>query len=178
MSTTVRTALNTMMDFKNYSEVLNLHLHYAHILDSNDFTIWPDLFTPECVYAIQSRENFDAGLPLCILRFESQAMLRDRVYGAVQTIYHAPYYQRHIVSQPLITSVKNDQGDEGDAGNVVIEADTAYLVLRTHRDKLPEILSTGRYLDRIVRTPEGLRFTQRLCIFDNDLIANSLIKPI
>ena len=159
------------MDFKTYSEVLNLHLRYAQILDSNDFSTWPDLFTPECVYAIQSRENFDAGLPLCILRFESQAMLRDRVYGAAHTIYHAPYYQRHTVSQPLITAMKNDEDD-------VIEAETNYLVLRTHRDKLPEILSMGRYLDRMVSTPEGLRFVQRLCIFDNDLIANSLIKPI
>jgi len=160
--------MNTTMDFKTYSEVSRLHLHYAHILDSNDFSTWPDLFTPECVYAIQSRENFDAGLPLCILRFESQAMLRDRVYGAAHTIYHAPYYQRHIVSQPLITA-EDDR---------LVEAETAYLVLRTHRDKLPEILSTGRYLDRMVSTQEGLRFSQRLCIFDNDLIANSLIKPI
>ena len=156
------------MDFKLFSEVQALHLRYAHILDSNDFAIWPDLFTSECIYKIQSRENFDAGLPLCILSFESQAMLRDRVYGAQNTIYHDPYYQRHIVSAPLITSV------DGDA----VEAETAYLVIRTHRDQLPEILSAGRYIDRMVRADGALKFASRVCVFDNDLIANSLIKPI
>jgi salicylate 5-hydroxylase small subunit len=51
-----------------------------------------------CVYKILSRKNFALGLPLCILSFESQSMLRDRVYGAQQTIFHDPYYQRHILS--------------------------------------------------------------------------------
>jgi salicylate 5-hydroxylase small subunit len=156
------------MDFKIFSEVQALHLRYAQILDSNDFATWPDLFTTECVYKIQSRENFDAGLPLCILGFESQAMLRDRVYGAQNTIYHDPYYQRHIVSAPLVTL------SDGDA----IEAETAYLVIRTHRDQLPEILSAGRYIDRMVRVEGVLKFASRVCVFDNDLIANSLIKPI
>jgi salicylate 5-hydroxylase small subunit len=156
------------MDFKLFSEVQALHLRYAQILDSNDFATWPDLFTAECVYKIQSRENFDAGLPLCILSFESQAMLRDRVYGAQNTIYHDPYYQRHIVSAPLVTS------SDGEA----IEAETSYLVIRTHRDQLPEILSAGRYIDRMVRVDGVLKFASRVCVFDNDLIANSLIKPI
>jgi salicylate 5-hydroxylase small subunit len=156
------------MDFNLFSEVQSLHLRYAQILDSNDFATWPDLFTTECVYKIQSRENFDAGLPLCILSFESQAMLRDRVYGAQNTIYHDPYYQRHIVSAPLISSSDDDE----------IEAETAYLVIRTHRDQLPEILSAGRYIDRMVRVDGVLKFASRVCVFDNDLIANSLIKPI
>ena len=60
----------------------------------------------------------------------------------------------------------------------MIEAETAYLVLRTRRDNMPEILSTGRYLDRMQRTEDGLKFSQRICVFDNDLIANSLIYPI
>ena len=152
------------MDFKLFSEVQALHLRYAQILDSNDFATWPDLFTTECVYKIQSRENFDAGLPLCILSFESQAMLRDRVYGAQNTIDHDPYYQRHIVSAPLVTL------SDGDA----MEAETAYLVIRTHRDQLPEILSAGRYIDRMVRVDGVLKFASRVCVFDNDLIANSL----
>jgi salicylate 5-hydroxylase small subunit len=156
------------MDLQNFIDVQALHLRYAQILDSNDFAAWPDLFIADGVYKIQSRENFEAGLPLCILHFESQAMLRDRVYGAQHTIYHDPYYQRHVVSAPLITEVQGD----------VIEAETSYLVLRTHRDKMPEILSVGRYIDRMVHDGTALKFAQRVCVFDNDLIANSLIKPI
>jgi salicylate 5-hydroxylase small subunit len=95
-------------------------------------------------------------------------MLRDRVYGAQQTIFHDPHYQRHILSAPNITAT----GDE------LIEAETSYLVIRTMRDGMPEILSVGRYLDRMLRMQGGLSFAQRLCIFDNDLVANSLVKPI
>jgi salicylate 5-hydroxylase small subunit len=64
----------------------------------------------------------------------------------------------------------------GSAETLVCEAN--YLVVRTKRDAMPEMLSVGRYLDRVVATPEGLRFAQRLAIFDNDLIANSIIDPI
>ena len=156
------------MNHSNFADVQALHLRYAQIVDSTDFSAWPDLFTEQCIYQIQSRENFEANLPLSILRFESQAMLRDRVYGAQQTIYHDPYYQRHIVSAPLLTL------EDGHC----VEAETAYLVVRTHRNAMPEILSVGRYLDRMVRTEQGLKFSQRMCIFDNDLIANSMIKPI
>jgi len=60
----------------------------------------------------------------------------------------------------------------------VIHSEASYLVVRTRRDQLPEILSVGRYRDQVVETPAGYRFAERLCIFDNDLIPNSLIYPI
>ena len=60
----------------------------------------------------------------------------------------------------------------------VIHSEASYLVVRTHRDSMPEILSVGRYQDKVVDTPDGYRFAERLCIFDNDLISNSLIYPI
>ena len=51
-------------------------------------------------------------------------------------------------------------------------------MIRTKRDAMPEILSVGRVIDRLVRTPEGLRIAARQVIFDNDLIPNSIIDPI
>ncbi len=150
------------------NDLINLHQRYVQVLDSNDFSAWPDLFTEDAVYKIQSRENFDAGLPLCTLSFESRGMLIDRVYGAAKTIYHDPYHQCHIVGMPLITR-------QDDAG---LESETNYLVVRTKRDAMPDILSVGRYIDRVVQVDGKLLFAQRLCVFDNDLIANSVIKPI
>lgn len=138
------------------------------MLDSGDYAHWPDFFTVDAVYKVQSRENFDRGLPLAAIALESRAMLHDRVIGATDTIFHDPYYQRHIVGAPLVLSV-----DDG-----VIRSEASYLVIRTRRDSMPEILSVGRYEDLVVDTAEGLRFAQRLCIFDNDLIPNSLIYPI
>jgi phenylpropionate dioxygenase-like ring-hydroxylating dioxygenase large terminal subunit len=51
-----------------------------------DWERWPAFFTSDCRYRVQPRENFDQGLPLCTMAFESQGMLRDRVYGISNTL--------------------------------------------------------------------------------------------
>ena len=156
------------LDIETWLAVMALMADYSAALDNCELARWPDFFTEDGVYKLQSRENFDRGLPLATLAFESRAMLQDRVFAATDTIFHDPYYQRHIVSVPRVLAFD-------DAG---LRCDTNYLVLRTKPDAMPEVLSVGRYLDHIVRTQSGLRFAQRLAIFDNDLIANSLIDPI
>ncbi len=156
------------MDAELLMSLHALYGDYAAVLDSGDFTRWPDFFTEDCIYKLQSRENFDRGLPLATLSFESRGMLKDRVFGATDTIYHDPYYQRHIVGLPRLLS----RAENG------LRCEASYVVIRTKRDAMPEILSVGRYLDLVVVTDEGLKFAQRVAVFDNDLIANSLIYPI
>jgi salicylate 5-hydroxylase small subunit len=149
-----------------------LHADYAAALDARDLDRWPAFFTEACSYKLQSRENFDRGLPLCILHLDSRAMLADRVYGARETIYHDPYVQCHLGGVPRLLA--RDPAEQGHA----LVTETPVLVVRTKRDAMPEILVVGRYLDRVVPHEAGLRFAQRLVIFDNDLIANSIIDPV
>ena len=156
------------VDFAVFNQVLNLHLRYAQTLDSNDLSAWPDFFTDDGAYKLQSRENFDRQLPLCTLSFESKAMMVDRVYSVVNTIYHDPYSQRHVCGAPLITRVEGDQ----------IDCETSVVVIRTPTDAMPHILCAGRYIDKLVMQVGELKFAERLVIFDNDLIPNSIIKPI
>ncbi len=156
------------MDFTTYQAITALQRHYAQILDSNDLSTWPDLFTEDGVYQLQSRENFDAGLPLSVMHLTSQGMLRDRVYAVSNTLYHAPYYQRHVCGAPSITQVDNH----------TVEAESSYVIIRTQRDSMPQILSVGRYIDRMVQQGGAYKFKERKAIFDNDLIANSIIKPV
>jgi salicylate 5-hydroxylase small subunit len=156
------------MNFSEYLQLCNLLQQSAHLLDSNDLSTWPDLFTEDGRYKLQSRENFDAGLPLCIMDYESQGMLRDRIYGVQNTIFHDPYSQRHVCSAPLITSFNESE----------IHCESSYIVTRTQRDGMPQILSVGRYLDLIVRVDGGLKFKARTAVYDNDLLPNSVIKPI
>jgi salicylate 5-hydroxylase small subunit len=40
------------------------------------------------------------------------------------------------------------------------------------------VYSVGRYIDEIVRTEGGLRFASRLCVYDSEMILNSLIYPL
>lgn len=156
------------LDFDTWLALQALYTDYALALDAGDLERWPGFFTEDAVYKLQSRENFDRGLPLCTLAFESRGMLKDRVYGAKETIYHDPYHQRHVVGAPRVLSLADDG----------IRAEASYVVIRTKRDAMAEILSVGRYVDRIVRVDGSLLFAERHVIFDNDLIPNSIIDPL
>ncbi len=157
-----------MNDFKTYFELLNLYSDYAMVCDSANWEKWPEFFVEDGTYRLQPRENFDQGLPLCLLALESKAMIKDRVYGVKETMYHDPYYQRHIVGTPRVVSVEGDR--------IVSEAN--YTVIRTKFDGESTILSVGYYHDEIVKTPEGLKLKSRLCVYDSEMIANSIIYPI
>lgn len=155
-------------DIATWLDLQALQHAVASALDSRELKRWPGFFTADAVYKLQSRENHEAGLPLATMWFESRGMLEDRVFGALETIFHEPYHQRHLLGTTQLL------GDDADG----LRCETSYLVVRTRRDAMPEILSVGRYLDRIVRTPEGLRIAERLAIFDNDLVANAIIDPL
>ena len=148
--------------------VSELYAEYAACLDEGRMDDWPNFFVPECHYRIVPRENHDRGLPLATIDLTGRGMLLDRVYGAQSTLFHAPYYQRHLIGPVRF------RGEENEA--ILTEAN--YLVIRTKRDKPSEVFNAGRYLDRIVRTTDGLKFVEKVCVFDSELIPNSIIYPI
>lgn len=157
-----------MLDFETYQAVLALYTDYAAAIDNNEWDKWPEFFTDECTYRIQPRENFDRGFPLATLSFESKGMLKDRVYGMTETIFHDPYYQRHVVGAPRILRVEGGR----------IEAQANYAVFRTKPDETTTVFNVGRYIDVMRRMPDGLKFESRTCVFDSEMIANSIIYPI
>jgi salicylate 5-hydroxylase small subunit len=152
----------------DYTELLQLQAAYAAAVDAADWDAWCELFIDDCRYRLQPRENHDRGLPLATLSFESKGMLQDRIYGIRETLFHDPYYQRHVLGPTLV------RGRE--AGR--IHTETNYAVYRTKLSEPTTVFNVGRYLDEIVRTPEGLRFATRLVIYDSELIPNSIIYPI
>jgi salicylate 5-hydroxylase small subunit len=157
-----------MVDFQTWLELNQLYADYAAILDAGEWDKWPEFFTEECSYKLQPRENYDRGFPLATMSFESKGMLKDRVYGISETIFHDPYYQRHVVGVPKILKV--------DGGS--IESEANYAVFRTKPSELSTVFNVGRYIDRVVRTSDGLKFESRLCVFDSEMIPNSIIYPI
>ena len=146
----------------------DLYAAYAACLDDARFAEWPDFFTEDCTYRIVPRENYDRGLPLATLSFESKGMLRDRVYAVTETLFHEPYYQRHVISGLLVRADA--------AGQFCVQAN--YVVIRTKKGALSEVYNAGRYVDRIVDENGALRFREKLCVFDSELIPNSLIYPL
>jgi salicylate 5-hydroxylase small subunit len=149
-------------------EIDQLNAAYAAALDERRFDAWPAFFVPEGSYKLQARENFERGLPLALMALESQGMMKDRVYGITQTIYHGPYYTRHVIGSAQVLSQEGER----------VKAQANYAVFRTRPGDSSEVYNVGRYIDEIVRTDDGLRLVSRLCVYDSEMVLNSLIYPI
>ena len=155
--------------FDDYLAISRLYSEYALAVDSGDWDLWREFFTEDCTYKLVARENHERGFPLATLLFESKGMLKDRVYGIRETLFHDPYYQRHVVGAPVVREV-DEQGR--------LHCEANYAVFRTKLDGATSVFNVGRYLDVVVNTSNGLKFAQRLCIYDSEMIPNSIIYPI
>jgi salicylate 5-hydroxylase small subunit len=156
------------MNFQDYFDLTQLYARYAQAVSSGEWELWPEFFADDCSYRLQPRENYDRGFPLATLSFESKGMLKDRVYGIRETLFHDPYYQRHVVGTPLVLKAEADR----------FECEANYAVFRTKLSELSSVFSVGRYIDVVVRTAEGLKFASRQVIYDSEMIPNSVIYPL
>lgn len=156
------------VNFEDWLGLTQLYADYASAVDSGHWDLWPEFFTDDCIYRLQPRENHERGFPLATLSFTSKGMLKDRVYGIKETLFHDPYYQRHVTGTPVVRSVE--------PGRYRCEAN--YAVFRTKLSDASTVFNVGRYLDTVVRTADGLKFASRECIYDSEMIPNSIIYPI
>jgi salicylate 5-hydroxylase small subunit len=146
----------------NANDFNSLLAEYAAALDEQRYDDWVALFTENATYKLQARENFDRGLPLCTLFFESQGMLKDRIYSIEQTLFHAPYYQRHVVGVARVT------------GHLTAQAN--YAVFRTKQNEQSQVFNVGRY--KLTLDQASGLITELHAIFDSEMIPNSIIYPI
>jgi salicylate 5-hydroxylase small subunit len=159
---------SAQLPFEDYLQISQLYAAYAQAVDSGHWDDWPEFFTEDCIYKLIPRENHERGFPLATLFFESKGMLKDRAYGIRETLFHDPYYQRHVVGAPLVHKADKDR----------FETEANYAVFRTKLSQESTVFNVGRYIDVIVRTPAGLKFASRLCVYDSEMIPNSIIYPI
>lgn len=145
-----------------------LNAAYTAALDEKRFDDWPLFFLENGSYKVQARENFDRGLPLCLMDMESSGMMKDRIYGVLNTIYHGPYYMRHVVSPARVLSVEAD----------VIKAQANYAVFRTKPGATSEVYNVGRYIDELILLDGELKIKSRRCVYDTEMILNSMIYPV
>lgn len=170
-------------------ELQGLYADYAAALDDRRYADWVDLFADDCSYRLQARENHDRGLPLCTLHFESKGMLRDRIYGIENTLFHQPYYQRHVIgplrlvqasarATPLESMPTQPDSAQPVPESMPVQVEANYSVFRTRRNELTEVFNVGRYIDRVVREGGRLKFADKHVVFDSEMIPNSIIYPL
>jgi anthranilate 1,2-dioxygenase small subunit len=149
-------------------EIEQLNHEYAHVLDSERYEEFPDLFVDDCLYRVVPRENHVLGLPIAAIHCESRGMIKDRVYAARESTMAEPRTLRHFISNLRILEV----------GSETIRAEANVLIVQTMINRMTDILLSGFYLDRIVRSDGRLRFKERLCIYDSLLLPTSLTAPV
>jgi salicylate 5-hydroxylase small subunit len=170
------------------AELLALYADYASALDERRFDDWAELFTEDCRYLLQPRENHERGLPLATMRLEGRGMLKDRAYGVTHTLFHAPYYQRHVFGLPRLLSDTSGAAPGSTSlastspGSTRWQIEIAYSVFRTRMGEVSEVFSVGRHLDTVVREPGDpagrLRFADKAVVFDSEMVLNSIIYPL
>jgi len=149
-------------------ELHQLQQQYISALDNDRLEQWADFFTEECVYEIVPRENEDAGLPIGIIYCDSKRMLRDRVLSLRHANIYEVHSYRHMTSGMQIRVIDAD----------TVETESSYVVVQTLQDGESFVYQAGRYLDVVVRTPEGWRYQSKRVIYDTSRVATLLATPI
>jgi anthranilate 1,2-dioxygenase small subunit len=150
-------------------EIEEFNSDYAAVLDACKIEDWPRFFTEDAVYRITGRENWDAGLPVGLVYCEGTGMLRDRALAISKTTMFAPRALLHQVTNVRVLG-RDPSGE--------IKATANYALFETLVDEKTVLQQVGRYHDRFVRSPDGLRLKERHCVYDSLMIDTALVFPV
>jgi len=145
-----------------------LQLEYVHAIDDGEIERWPEFFTDPCLYQLTGRDNYQRNLPVAVMRCESRAMLRDRVTAIRNASVFASRYIRHVLGGTRIIGRADDE----------ILAQTNLAVYQTNTDGESMLLMAAEYRDRILEQDGGLKFREKLVIYDTLRLADSVVYPI
>jgi anthranilate 1,2-dioxygenase small subunit len=147
-----------MDQMKLWFEVNMLQNQYISNLDNDRLEAWPTLFTEDCMYEIVPKENVDMGLPIGIIYCTNQKMLRDRVVSLRHANIFEEHTYRHMTSGLTIMSEQDG--------------------VQTRSNGESDVYQAGKYFDRIVRTPDGLRYRSKRVVYDTSRVQTLLATPI
>lgn len=149
-------------------ELEDLYYAYAAAVD-DDLERWPDFFFPDAVYRAVARENYARGLSLATVLAEGHGMLHDRVTAIRETMMYKPRVYRHFVS--------NVRGLGTDARGT--QASANFALYESSPFAASGLLAVGRYIDLVAVFDDGsLRFKEKTCVYDGDVIQSSLVYPL
>lgn len=151
-------------------EIEDFNNAYAAALDEGRLQEWPNFFAEDGLYVVTARENFDRNLPVGLIYCEGRGMLADRAFALEKTAMFAPRYMRHFIANTRVLDVAAD-------GSIVSHSN--YIILQTLFDRPETTLhQVGVYRDVFRRVEGGLLLAERKCVYDNLLVANSLVYPV
>ena len=151
-----------------YFRIERLFADYCAALDEGELEAWPEFFVEDGLYQMIARENFAHGYPIPLLLLDSQGMMKDRVYSLRNANIYQAHRYRHAMSAVRITARESDG----------LRVSSSYIVVQTLNDGVSTIYQAGSYYDYLVETTAGLRFKERVCVYDTSRIATLLATPV
>jgi anthranilate 1,2-dioxygenase small subunit len=94
--------------------------------------------------------------------------LRDRIVALRHANIYAKHYYRHVLSNVNVKGVQD--------GELLVQSN--YVVLQTLVEGDTQVFNAGKYIDRMVATPDGLRLKSKVVVFDTYRIPNLLVTPL
>ncbi|MEY4641626.1 MAG: hypothetical protein RLZZ227_1620 [Pseudomonadota bacterium] len=158
-----------MISFDLERRVRHLHERYLRIIDDDRLEEWPQLFMPDGVYEVTTRENHARSLPLALMSCHGRGMMQDRVTGYRRINVFEPHRYHHQLS-----GFESEQLADGSVRTVC-----GFLVVRTMHTGAISIFATGAYYDVVAQDSDGeLRFKQRTVITDSRQTDTLLVIPL
>jgi anthranilate 1,2-dioxygenase small subunit len=141
---------------------------YIHCIDEDRLEEWPDFFTVDGQYSVNSRENFELNLPVNLIYCEGRGMFVDRISALRTANIYEPHTYCHMTSALKIT------GSDGKKHR----AQSNFSIIRTMSEGAMSVFACGKSIDRIVEDQGGLKFRERRIILDSRRIDTLLAIPI
>jgi anthranilate 1,2-dioxygenase small subunit len=152
-----------------YREAADLIASYGHAIDDGELDLWPQFFTPNGVYHITTRENYQAGLPIGIMRCVGRGMMIDRVKAFHTANIFEPHTYNHIIGHPTMSQ---------DQTTGCVRARSNFQVIRIMESGRMDLYATGKYLDVIQKEGGSPKFRERVVVLDSRNVDILLVVPL
>ena len=159
-----------MTTYASKTEELTAFLYeYIHCIDDDELEKWPEFFEDVCVYKIIPRENTELNLPIALVYCDNKGMLIDRVVSLRKANVYNLHYDRHIVSNVLVT-----EGEGDNSWNMK----ASYIVYQTDLEGESMLFSTGKYDAIVAQNGSGSKFKELIVTVDTYAIPNLISTPL
>ncbi len=95
-------------------------------------------------------------------------MLADRVVALRETALYVPRFVRHLTGNIRLRAIE-PQG---------LRLTANFALFQSMVDQPSELFLCGRYHDKVVEEGAGLRFSERICVYDSTVVPTSLVYPV
>jgi len=149
--------------------VTDLIGNYVHMLDDGNVGVWPEFFTVSGLYHVTTRENYEQGLPIGIIRCVGRGMMTDRVKAFHTANIFEPHCYNHLVGPAMIRGGRTPEA---------IASRCNFQIVRIMEDGRTALFATGKYLDEIVLDGGVAKFKERVVVLDSRNVDTLIVLPL